>query len=256
MNHMKLTSLKLLINIKNELDYLNAIESTLALNEKKTFFYLNSYSFYLMNVDLKFRDVFLKADYLYVDGSSVVIAMKLLCNTIIEKVTFNHSFYNGIDRYLALKKVRLFLLGSTDERLKKAIENLNNNLNGIEVVGAHNGYFNTEKETSIILKMIEDSQPDILLVGLGMPIAELWIADNFNSLKVKCVFTVGNFFDLLSGEIKLAPNILFNSGLEWIYRILQEPFRLLPRYMKANSFFIWRLIKELVQTKFRKSNYE
>ena len=250
---MKLTSLNLLININNKSDYLIAIEQTLKTKEKKRFFYLNSYSFYLMNVYLLFRNAFLKADYFYADGSSVVIAMKLLCKTTIEKVTFNHSFYDEIGQYLASINVRVFLLGSTDERLRKAIQNLKHKFIGIEVVGSHNGYFSLEEDTSLILKMIEDSQPDILLVGMGMPISEKWIDDNFNSLKVMCVFTVGNFFDMLSGEIKLAPNILFNSGLEWIYRVLQEPYRLFPRYLKANSFFIWQLIKELVQTKFRKS---
>ena len=80
-----------------------------------------------------------------------------------------------------------------------------------------------------------------------MPNSEFWIQQNKNYLNLKCIFSVGGFFDFASKEKNVAPTWLYNSGFEWIYRLVQEPGRLWKRYLKCNSYFLFKVITSLLK---------
>lgn len=111
----------------------------------------------------------------------------------------------------------------------------------MQVAGFADGYFTSNNEVDIV-NNINSSNAEILIVGMGMPKSEIWIQTIKDKLTVKCIFSVGAFFDFASNEKKMAPGWFFNSGFEWIYRLLQEPERLWRRYLKCNFYFLFKMI--------------
>lgn len=233
------------INITNENEYLNNINSSLNNNQTKTFFYLNSYSFYLADKNKEFREALNNADYIIADGYSIVLLTKLLYNIKIDKVVFTYLFFNKISQLLKDKKI--FLLGGNQKIIENASEILTNKYN-INIVGFSNGYFDNNEE---MVKKINLTSADILICGMGMPKSEIWIKNNSPGLKLKCIFSVGGFFDFLVDDKKQAPRFFYNSGFEWFFRLIQEPRRLFKRYLVANSYFIFQLLKNIIKNAFK-----
>jgi N-acetylglucosaminyldiphosphoundecaprenol N-acetyl-beta-D-mannosaminyltransferase len=115
---------------------------------------------------------------------------------------------------------------------------------GLKIVGENNGYFekNTIEEKNII-NSINESHADILLVGLGAPFQEKWIHSHRKELSSKILMGVGGLFDFYSGNIPRAPLWIRKMGLEWTYRLYQEPRRMFKRYVIGNPLFIYRVYK-------------
>lgn len=227
----------------NKKDYLKIISSVLYTNEKKVFFYLNTHSFYLLNKNEEFRKCFNKADFITPDGFSIKWAISFLYNRKIEKVSFNHNFFEALIKIFSEKQYRIFLLGGKAEQVKKAAEKLINNPPGLNVVGFHHGYFANNKNSNSLIDKINSVQPHILLVGIGMPESVIWVIRNKEQIDTKIIFTVGNLFDIIAGEKRLAPKFLYNTPFEWIYRLIQEPLKLLPRYFVAHPYFFYSVLK-------------
>lgn len=151
---------------------------------------------------------------------------------------------------LANKKMyRIFLIGGllgTTEKLKKIIEKKFS-----AVVVGHIDTPNrppSASESEKFIKKINKSQADILLVGMGCPYQEEWIAQYRDDLDPPVVMAVGAAFDFISGRIKQAPSWMQNAGLEWLYRVLKEPSRLAHRYLIYNPLFILKVIKNVAFT--------
>jgi N-acetylglucosaminyldiphosphoundecaprenol N-acetyl-beta-D-mannosaminyltransferase len=233
------------INIRTVEDYFEHLTKSFNGHSPSTFFYLNTFSSYLCGTDARFRIAFNSSDYILPDGSSIVLAVRLLYGISIEKVTINHTFVELIGDYFNKNRTRLFLFGSTEENLRGASARLRVQYPGIVLAGSHHGYVRTEAETDAVVAMINAAEPTVLFVGMGMPLSELWIAENKHRLTVPCIVTVGNLFDIIAGAQHIAPRWIVNSGFEWMYRMFQEPLRLAPRYLKANSRYLVDLLHAL-----------
>lgn len=161
------------------------------------------------------------ADYQIPDGVGVLIASKLQGGTISKRIT-------GIDlmmeliREAALKKKRIFLYGAKPGVAEKAKEKLMNTYPNLEVSGVVDGYV---KNNGDVLDAINKSKADILFVGLGSPGQEEWIRENRSKLHVSIFQGVGGSFDVLAGNLKRAPALFRKAGLEWLYRLIVEPWR-------------------------------
>lgn len=228
----------------NKKDYLKIISFSLHNNEKKTFFYLNTHSFYLLRTDQEFKSCFNKANYITPDGFSIKWAVSLLHNKQIEKVSFNHIFFQNIRDLFAEKKYRIFLLGGKSKELEATVKNLVTLSPKLNVVGQNHGYFDKKNESEEVILKINSVQPDVLLVGIGMTESVEWIIKNKESINAKLIFTVGNLFDIIGEGKKIAPKFLYNTPFEWIYRLLQEPEKLIPRYFIVHTYFIYSILKE------------
>lgn len=236
------------INISNEKEYINKIIETLKNKQKKVFFYLNSFSFYLFNTDAEFKTAFETGDYFIADGYSIVLANKLINKIEIDKVVFTYTYEQKLGKILEEKEFKVFYLGGTTNTINKFIEKTKVDYPKQNIVGFHSGHFELNLTTKIVEK-INNSGAQILVVGMGMPRSEIWISSIIDKLNVNCVFSVGGFFEFLAGNKKQAPGFLYNSGFEWLYRLIQEPRRLFKRYFIANTYFIFRLIYCLLKTK-------
>jgi N-acetylglucosaminyldiphosphoundecaprenol N-acetyl-beta-D-mannosaminyltransferase len=231
-----------LVNIRTVDDYFLHLKKSFTGPAPTTFFYLNSYSSYLCDTDAGFRKIFNASDYIIPDGTSIVFAIRFLKRIRVEKVTVNHTFLEKMAGYFDNEGISLFLLGSTSEILDLAKARLNRDYPGLVVAGTHHGYAATAEEIDEVVARINSSRPTVLFVGMGMPLSELWIAGNKHRLTVPCIVTVGNLIEIIAGQRRIAPRWMVNSGVEWVFRLFQEPFRLAPRYLKANSRYLLDLV--------------
>lgn len=180
-----------------------------------------------------------EVNYVVPDGSGVLKAVKLLTGKRATRIP-------GIELMLKLcelsvtSRVRIYLLGSREETVTKSVEKLKERFPKIEVVGARSGFFE-ESENDTIVWEINASRADILFVGMGVPKQELWIAKNWGKLEVKLAMGVGGSFDVISGNLKRAPGWIQRIGLEWLYRIAQEPkkrLKVLPKLVDFELYVI------------------
>jgi len=128
----------------------------------------------------------------------------------------------------------MFFLGAAEGVAAKAAENLRQKYPGLNVVGSYSPPFGFEKnaqEMQKIIAMIKKAKPHILIVGLGCPKQELFMLNNRDALGVPLSLGLGASLDFEAGNIKRAPKWMSDNGLEWLYRIIQDPARLAKRYL-------------------------
>lgn len=203
---------------------------------------VNAYTIVSVQHDLALREAINKSTLVNIDGMSVVWALKFLGYKHVQKASCPDIF----DRLMELaaeKGYRPFFLGTTPEILDTAIRNLKNEYPALEMAGSHHGYFN-EENAEEIAKLIKESKADMLFLGISSPKKELF-SDRYSAyMQVPYIFGVGGVFDILANVTKRAPRWMQNSGLEWLYRFLQEPRRMWRRYLIGNIQFVWIVIKE------------
>ena len=171
-----------------------------------------------------------KSTYVTADGIGVVKAAKILGNELPGRVT-------GFDTVMALfgakKPMKVFLLGAQQETLDITIKNINRDFPHINIVGSHNGFFDWENNT--IAEEMLAAKPDLILVALGVPRQEKWIANHIDAFEYGVFIGVGGTFDAIAGTMKRAPIIWQKLNLEWLYRVAGHPSRwkralALPRF--------------------------
>ena len=149
---------------------------------------------------------------------------------------------------------RVFLYGGRDQgSLAQLTLNLRLRFPGIKIVGGYSPPFRalTEDEDKAIAEQINGARPDVVWVGTGVPKQEKWMARQRERLDAPVLVGVGAAFDFHAGRVSMAPQWMQDRGLEWTYRITQEPRRLLPRYLVYNPRFIARVAWQLVRERLR-----
>lgn len=190
----------------------------------------------------EFRRVINSTDLLNIDGMSVVWALRCLGYVVPERVA-TPDLADEIIRMAAEEKFSVFLFGATDEVLSLCLENLHKVYPSLVITGSRNGYYQPHEE-GVIIDQINSSGADILFIGISSPKKEL-LYDKFRDrLGVFYVLGVGGYFDILSGKTKRAPKWMQDIGLEWVFRLIQEPRRMWKRYLIGNNKFLWTLIRE------------
>lgn len=136
----------------------------------------------------------------------------------------------------------IFLLGAKPKYLQMALERLRIDYPNIQFAG-HHGYFDHQDlhQSQAIVERINQVRPQVLLVGMGMPVQERWIQRYRSMLSVNAILPGGAVIDRLAGVIPDCPPAIANLGLEWLYRLLREPRRLSTRYLLGNPAFIFQV---------------
>ena len=184
-----------------------------------------------------------KSNMILADGSSILVASRLLGRALPERVT-------GIDLMLGIFSqgsplgYRIYCLGATPKVLEKVQQQIALQYPGIIIAGAMHGYFSADEEIAVAEKVAR-SGCDILLVAMTSPKKEQFMARWGDVMNVPVVHGVGGSFDVLAGLVKRAPAPWQKLGLEWLYRVLQEPKRLWRRYLVTNTLFMCLLTKEI-----------
>lgn len=192
--------------------------------------------------DAEFRNILNSASLCTADGIGIVYASKLTKHKIKERVCGFDMSVEMIKSYNETN-ASFYILGAGRGVAKKAVENLKAQYNGINILGCHDGYFDDIEEIKII-EEIKTLKPDILILGLGMKKQEFFANKYKDTLPCKITFCVGGTIDVLSGQVKRAPQIFIKLNLEWFYRLLTNPKRLL-RMLNLPYFVVLILIDKI-----------
>jgi len=192
--------------------------------------------------DADFASAYAAADLIVADGQSVVLAARALGKPLPGRVT-------GIDLTWALlahcasQGHRVFLLGSTESTVARCAAELKKQNPALQIVGTHHGYF---ADPMFIRAAIAASGAELLIAGLGSPRQELFLAEHLPATGCRVGIGVGGAMDVWAGNVDRAPVWMQRAGLEWSWRLIQEPRRLLWRYIASNSAFLFLLFRELL----------
>ena len=173
------------------------------------------------------------------DGVGTVIASKILKNPVKEKIA-------GIDVMRELLKKAdhesksIYLVGAKEEVLVKCIENVKKEFPNIKISGSHNGFFDMENCQDII-DDINNSDAWAIFVAMGSPRQEIFINKIIDTAPCNIFMGVGGVFDILAGNLKRAPKWMISLGLEWLYRVYKEPFRI--KRLAAIPKFLMLVVK-------------
>jgi len=197
----------------------------------------------MMRADPKLSHYINCASLTLADGQPIIWLSKLLKRHLPERVT-GIDFMEKLAQLAAKKGKSIYIIGAKDVVLKAAIKKLKTNAPDLIIAGSSNGYF-SQQEAPLRIKTINESKADILIVAMGVPLQEYFIQNHWDDLNVKLAVAVGGSLDVLSGQKSRAPLWMQVYGLEWLYRLSQEPQRLAKRYFITNSQFIYLSLKEL-----------
>jgi N-acetylglucosaminyldiphosphoundecaprenol N-acetyl-beta-D-mannosaminyltransferase len=204
--------------------------------------------------DVELRRILFDAHLVLCDGMPLVWASRLLGNPLPERVA-GSDMVPLLVRIAAQKGYRLFFLGGTPESTAQAVAKLkaeHPNLSAIGYSPPFHPLFEMDHEE--IRRRIHQARPDFLFVSFGCPKQEKWIAMHYQSLGVPVSAGVGGTIDFLAGQLKRAPVWMQQTGTEWIFRMAQEPRRLLRRYVKDLWVFGWTILAQWWQLQFRRQN--
>ncbi|SHJ59995.1 N-acetylglucosaminyldiphosphoundecaprenol N-acetyl-beta-D-mannosaminyltransferase [Clostridium amylolyticum] len=174
------------------------------------------------------------------DGVGVVIASKMVRNTVKEKIAGIEVMQDILD-YSNRNSKSVYLLGATQDTVEALKQKLNIIYKGINICGIRNGYFNKSQEDEVINDIIK-KKPFALFVAMGCPRQEEFIINTMDRIECKIMMGVGGSFDVISGRTKRAPKWMINIGLEWLYRIVKEPWRI--KRLSVIPFFILKVLKD------------
>jgi N-acetylglucosaminyldiphosphoundecaprenol N-acetyl-beta-D-mannosaminyltransferase len=183
-----------------------------------------------------------------VDGMGIVWAARALGIDVPERVA-GVDIMSRVIELCAAKGYRVYFLGARPDVLERAMVNAKIRFPSLVFAGSRDGYFTAEEEPKIVTA-IQSSRSDCLFIGMPTPQKERFLARYGNSLGVPFVMGVGGSMDILAGKTRRAPLLLQKVGLEWLFRTIQEPIRLGPRYLKTNVRFIAIFADALISKRF------
>jgi N-acetylglucosaminyldiphosphoundecaprenol N-acetyl-beta-D-mannosaminyltransferase len=193
--------------------------------------------------DPSLRHIYETSDLVTVDGMAFVYLGRLLGRSFKGMTGGPFLWYEVLQR-AAWRGYGVFLLGTREEILQRAVQRLPHRFPGLRIVGYQNGYFTLAQEMQVV-EAIRRSHADILIVGMSSPLKEEFLKRNLHQLGVPVCIGVGGAIDLFAGVVQLAPVWMRKACLEWLYRVWQEPQRLWKRYLVGNARFLLLVAREL-----------
>ena len=205
---------------------------------------INAAKLVAMQRDPELREIVAACDLVSADGQAVVWASRLLGDPLPARVAgidLMHELLGLSER----KGYRVFVLGAKKDVLEQAVANAREMYPGLQLAGARDGYFDDD-EAATVAEEIRAAAPDILFVAMPSPKKEYWLARYGKLIGVPFVMGVGGAVDVLAGQTRRAPRWLQRAGLEWLYRLLQEPRHMVGRYLIGNLRFCMLVLRHLV----------
>ena len=223
--------------ITDESAVLDLIKSNFSIHNRILLTYLNQHCFNFYSTNHEYKNLIDNKFIVYADG----VGINLSCRMLFKKKykQFNATDLNErILKILIDKKIKFFILGGDFDG-----DDVISHFNADEkYFGYHSGYFSNLELEKIAIK-ISNLKTDVVIIGMGVPKQEI-IAEKLSELVNASLFLcVGNFFEFYFGTVKRIPNRFRDIGIEWIYRLFQEPKRLWKRYLIGIPLFTLRILK-------------
>lgn len=189
--------------------------------------------------DRGYQEMVKQATYIVPDGAGVVLASKYMKQPIKERIA-GFDLMLDILEFANREALSCYFIGAEEQVNKKAVEEVKKRYPNVRIAGRHHGYFSVKDPE--VAERVKLSEPDIVFVALGSPNQDKWITNNLDQFPKGLFMGVGGSFDVLAGEVKRAPDKWIKLNLEWLYRLLKQPFRW-KRILKAMEFMIRIIFK-------------
>jgi N-acetylglucosaminyldiphosphoundecaprenol N-acetyl-beta-D-mannosaminyltransferase len=225
-------------------------DEAIATREPITVGVVNAAKLVKMRGDRLLRDSVLGADLIIADGMAVVWASRILGQPLPMRVT-GIDLFEGLLSLADRKKLSVYLLGAAKDVLDDLVDHVRRHYPGVKIVGQRDGYF-AEDEAEQVAVDIAAARADMLFVGITTPKKEMFLDAWGSTLGVSVCHGVGGAFDVMTGKTRRAPVMFQSLGLEWLWRVVQEPARMWRRYLVTNSQFIGLVATEWGRTHWRK----
>lgn len=188
----------------------------------------------LLERDEEFAEVYKNADLILTDGKPLIWISKLRKQPIKQKIS-GSDFFPKVCEMAAKEGYRIYILGAAEGVADKAARNLKSRFHNLSIVGTYSpsyGFEKDKKEIVKIMNMVRKAKPDILAVSLGSPKGEKFIYKYLTDMNVPVSMSIGATIDFEAGNVKRAPKWMSEHGLEWLFRISQDPKRMIQRYAR------------------------
>lgn len=225
------------------------IDNAIATNKPIHHVVINAAKVVNAQKDEQLKESIVSCDIINADGQAIVWASRFLNRPLPERVA-GIDLMQELVKLSAEKKYRIFFLGAKEEVVKEVVNVYTKLYNKDIIAGYRNGYFSNEEEPDVA-KQIAASSANILFVAMSSPKKEIFLNTYKNLIQTPFIMGVGGSFDVVSGLVKRAPVWMQKSGLEWFYRVIQEPRRMWKRYLYGNTEFIYLVLKEKAKQIFK-----
>jgi N-acetylglucosaminyldiphosphoundecaprenol N-acetyl-beta-D-mannosaminyltransferase len=227
------------------LELLSLAEKWVKESSPRTILYVNAHCLNIARRDIDYRAVLNRADLVYADGISVVWSSRFLgFHGHIQKAT-GADWIQSYCRQAEESGLKSYILAGKPGIASKAKSRLIEKYPGLRVTGVCDGFF-IEKDEKTVLMEISESRPDVVFVGRGTPLQEKWIADNRTRISAPVCWGVGALFDYIAGVERRVPSGLNRIGLEWLWRLLEDPRGKWRRYLVGNLSFLYHVFCQKV----------
>lgn len=204
-------------------------------------FFVNAHTLNLACDEPGYRATLAGAQRVFGDGTGVRWAARLLHGVRLRDNVNGTDLVPLLFDALAGRGLRYFLLGNTPERIERAAAHAERRFTGWTLAGQHHGYLDAELSAAVVQR-INDSGAHLLLVGMGNPKQEQWIARHLPQLNVPVCMGTGGLFDYWVGDLVRAPRWVRAIGYEWLHLLLRQPHKA-RRYLIGNPKFLWRVLR-------------
>lgn len=210
---------------------------------------LNVHSANLGHERPEYKALLKDADILRCDGVGVMMACAILGRPIVKRMT-NADYFPQLLEYLADQGVKVYLVAGKPGMLERAMKTLETQVSRHSIIGIHHGYLVKDPVANQhVIDEINRLQPDLVIVGMGMPVQEFWIGQNRAKMNVGAFFAVGAMFEYYAGEQYRCGPLMRKLGLEWLTRLARYPQRMFGRYVVGNPAFLSRIARQAFQEK-------
>lgn len=183
--------------------------------------------------DNTYKEMIQSADYIVPDGIGILLAAKMMKQPLQERIAGSDLMMDLLE-FAERQELSCYFLGAEPDVNDQAVLEAEKRFPHLKVAGHQHGYF---KDDDQVAQVVRQSNPDIILVALGFPRQEEWITKHIADFDKGVFIGVGGSLDVLAGKVKRAPDRWIKYNLEWLYRILQQPFRI-KRIFKVFEFII------------------
>jgi len=222
-----------------------------AISERKTIHHVVINAAKLVNAqkDKALKQSITDCDIINADGQAIVWASRFLNVPLPERVA-GIDLMDELVRLSDRKNYKVFLLGAKEEIVQKVAGIYRQKYGNDIIAGYRNGYFKKDEELQVA-QQIAASKADILFVAMSSPKKEIFLNTYKKEINMPFIMGVGGSFDVVAGFVKRAPVWMQKTGLEWFFRVIQEPKRMWKRYLVGNSEFIYLIMKEKFKPKIK-----
>jgi N-acetylglucosaminyldiphosphoundecaprenol N-acetyl-beta-D-mannosaminyltransferase len=221
---------------------IDRIEKIIELREPSQQMAVSATNVVALHEDPKLREIARNCALVSADGQGVVWASKLLGDPLPQRVNAT-DLMELLFAVAEEKGYRVYILGATQRVLEQAVARLREQYPRLHFAGYRNGYFD-DNEDGEIVAAIRESRADILFAAMPSPRKEYWLAAHREELRVPFVMGVGGGIDVVAGLTRRAPLWMRRAGLEWFFRMMQEPRRLFRRFLVGNAKFMTLFVRE------------